>query len=170
VNAVSRAYVNRFLIPVVSLACLCNALSGFGIEGAAIDPLRPLYWTCAEGSCEPATGPGRDGDGRVLLGYIKARPGPGTVPLYWTCAYIIHYQGCGLRRLAAQPRYDDDSLLLGYIHLQQQPGTAALYWSCAQRDAFGECRAPAPDHRGGSAADSLLLGYVHAGPPNRHAD
>jgi hypothetical protein len=124
-----------------------------------------LYWSCVDGSCRPTTelDPelGRNGDGSILLGYIKESAEPGTAPLYWACAYLVHLNGCGRMALMAHPRYDG-SVLLGYIPVEPQPGTVPLYWSCQQRDAFGECVELAPDNRGGAPSDSRLLGYVYA--------
>lgn len=153
--------LNRFSIGALCLGFLCSPLP------ALAGDLNPLYWSCVDGSCRPVTEPGRDGDGNILLGYIKESAEPGTAPLYWSCAYLIHLQGCGQRKLVAQPRYDD-SLLLGYIQTQPRPGTVPLYWSCKQRDDFGECLVLAPDKGDGPrddlGRDSVLLGYVYTAP------
>jgi hypothetical protein len=146
--------VNRFLIGVLFLGLLSNPLSALSKD------MRPLYWSCVDGSCEPTLEPGRDGDGNILLGYIKESAEPGTVPLHWTCVALIHLGGCRYRALVAQPRYDD-SLLLGYIQTEPRPGTVPLYWSCKQRDSFEECVDLAPDS-GGGTSDSRLLGYIYA--------
>jgi hypothetical protein len=133
---------------------------------SADEGLRPLYWSCVNNSCAPATEAARDGDNDVLLGYIKESAEPGTAPLYWACAYLIHLDGCGQRKLAAQPRYDD-AVLLGYIAVEPEPGTLPLYWSCKQRDAAGECVRLAPDNQDGTVGDSRFLGYVYAGDLNK---
>jgi hypothetical protein len=143
------------LASISFLGFLLSPLPVYADEG-----IRPLYWACVKGLCEPATEPGRDGDGKLLLGYIKESAGPGMAPLYWSCAYLIHLGGCGQRRLVSQPRYDD-SVLLGYIAVEPQPGTRPLYWSCKQRDSFGECTELAPDNSGGSPEESVLLGYLY---------
>jgi hypothetical protein len=145
------------LIKAVFLGILFNPLSGYADQG-----LRPLYWSCVNNACEPTTDAGRDGDGKVLLGYIKESAEPGTAPLHWVCVARIHLGGCRYRALVAHPRYDD-SVLLGYIPIEPQPGTRPLYWSCMQRDAAGECVHPAPDNENGIAGDNRLLGYVYAG-------
>lgn len=152
-----RIQMNRVLASILSLGILCIPLCAYAEEG-----LRPLYWSCVNESCEPTGAARRDGDGNVLLGYIKESAGPGTAPLYWACAYLLFFGGgCGQQRLVAQPRYDD-AVLLGYIAVEARPGTRPLYWSCRQRDAAGECVRLAPDHSGGSSArDSALLGYVY---------
>jgi hypothetical protein len=142
------------------------ALLTLSSPALAQEGLRPLYWSCANMSCAPTTEAGRDGDGNVLLGYIKESAEPGTVPLYWACAYFIHLGGCGQRKLAAQPRYDD-AVLLGYIAVEPMPGTLPLYWSCKQRDAAGECVRLAPDNQDGVVGDSRLLGYVYAEDLNK---
>jgi hypothetical protein len=151
------------LIGIMVLGFLINPLPGSAAAGAGAAPasdLRPLYWSCANGSCEPTVDAGRDGDGNILLGYIKESAEPGTAPLYWACASLVHLGGCGRHALKAQPRYDD-SVLLGYIPVEPRPGTVPLYWSCKQRDTFGECTDLAPDNRGGDARDNALLGYVY---------
>jgi hypothetical protein len=150
-----RIQMKIVLASILFLGFLPGPLPVYADEG-----LRPLYWACVNGLCEPATEPGRDGDGKVLLGYIKESAGSGMVPLYWSCAYLIHLGGCGQRRLVAQPRYDD-SVLLGYIAVEPQPGTRPLYWSCKRRDSLGECPEPAPDINGGPPEASALLGYVY---------
>lgn len=161
----SDGAVKRLASGVLCLGFLFSSLPALSGD------LRPLYWSCAGGSCRPVTETGRDGDGNVLLGYIKGSAAPGTVPLYWSCAYLIHRQGCGQRKLAAQHRYDD-SLLLGYIQTEPRPGTVPLFWRCRQRDAFGECAELAP-RSGGSrdiGQDGVLLGYVYAAPHDRGED
>lgn len=147
--------VNRLLIGALFAGFLFHPLS------APAGALRPLYWSCIDDACEPTVDPGRDGDGRVLLGYIKESAEPGTAPLHWTCISRLAYERCGRQALMAYPRYDG-SLLLGYIPVEPRPGTVPLYWSCKQRDPFGECVELAPDNRGGSAGDSTLLGHVYA--------
>jgi hypothetical protein len=154
-----RIQIDTLLASIFSLGLLFIPLSGSADAG-----LRPLYWSCVNGSCEPTAAAGRDGDGNLLLGYIKESAEPGTVPLYWACAYRLFFGGgCGQQKLVAQPRYDD-AVLLGYIAAEAQPGTRPLYWSCRQRDANGECIRLAPDHSASSSArDSALLGYVYGG-------
>lgn len=114
----------KVLPSILFFGLLFNSLPGSGAEGSdsgSSYSLRALYWSCVNGACEPTTeadsGLGRDGDGNILLGYIKESAEPGTAPLYWACAYTIPYEGCGQRRLVAQPRYDD-SVLLGYIAME----------------------------------------------------
>lgn len=160
----SRTRIGAVPVSILFLVSLFVPLAASGNEGpdaALASNMRPLYWSCVDGMCEPTTAPGRDGDDTVLLGYIKESAGPGTLPLHWTCVALIHLGGCRYQALVAQPRYDD-SLLLGYIHMEPQPGTIALYWSCKQRDPHGECADLAPDNGDGSLEDSILLGYVYS--------
>jgi hypothetical protein len=151
-----RIQIDTVLASILSFGLLFIPLPGYADAG-----LRPLYWSCVNNVCEPTAEAGRDGDGSVLLGYIKESAEPGTAPLYWACAYLVHLDGCGRMALMAQPRYDD-SLLLGYIAVKPQSGTVPLYWGCKQRDAFGECVALAPDNQDGVVGNSRLLGYVYA--------
>jgi hypothetical protein len=139
------------------------------LSASAEEALRPLYWSCVNNSCEPTTEAGRDGDGDILLGYIKESAEPGTTPLYWSCAYLIHLGGCGQRKLVAHPRYDD-SVLLGYIEAEPAPGTHPLYWNCKQRDAYGECARLTPDNQESIAGDGALLGYVYAASSRETSD
>jgi hypothetical protein len=149
--------VPRLLSKVLLLGCLGgNPLPGNSDEAN----MRALYWSCVEDICGPVIVP-EAGAPHAALGYIKENAEPGTVPLYWACAYMIAYEGCGQRILVAQPRCDD-SVLLGYIQLESQPGTVPLYWSCKQRNSFGECIELAPDNRDDTPNDSVLLGYVYA--------
>jgi acetyl esterase/lipase len=131
-----------------------------------ISNLTPLYWGCLQSSYDNENGymciiwgpqVGSPPSSASFLGYIKTVPEPGTVPLYWVCAFEGE-SGCASWEVRTST-YTGASPF-GYAKASPDPGTLPLWWTCTPDHESGICW---NQRLSATAGTGSLLGHMYAG-------